>query len=185
MNLQEEISKIKRMMSINENHSNKKIIYNLDLIELGGDVWDVIESSYKNKIKKVEKNEVFSESVVKDIVWRVGELKLIPRSGGLWFGDSKEGVENFAWSVKGEKRVGKPYHINLKNPYFFADGFWHGYVEKVGYYSLGRQILMHELMSKGHDGIIINDDTWNDTGDKYSVYGKQYIVFDENDVRPA
>lgn len=177
MNLQEQISRIKGMMKINESH--EKTIYNLDLIELGGN----IEDFYSHK--KIDKKDDFSESVVKDIVWRAGDLKLNPLAGGIWFGDSKEGVEKFAWSVRNEKRVGKPYHINLKNPYFFSDGFWRGYVESVGHDRNGRENLMFRLMSKGHDGIIINDDTWNDTNDEYSVTGKQYVVFDKNDVKPV
>lgn len=172
-------------MGILSESTQEKEIYNLDLIELGGSTSDFIDQEYNDKIKKVEKSDDFSDSVVQDVVWRAGEVKLNPKAGGLWFGDSKEGVEKFAWSVRNEKREGKPYYINLKNPYFFEEGFWRGYIEVIGYKPLGRQELMLKLMSEGFDGIIINDDTWNDTGDEFSVYGKQYIVFDEQDVRPA
>lgn len=164
-------------------HESKEI-YNLDLIELGGS----LNAIYKNKpVEKIDKADDFSESQVKDTVWRAGELRLDPRSGGLWFADTKDGVEKFAWFVRHEKRQGKPYLINLKNPYLYKSGFWHGYIEDAESYGFvgGREALMRNLMRMGYDGIIIADDIWNDTGDEYQVYGKQYIVFDENDVKPA
>ena len=134
-----------------------------------------------------KKNEDFSDSVIKDVVWRAGEIHNDPRSGGLWFGESQEGVENFAWSVRKEKRQGNPYYINLRNPYVFKEGFWHGYVvaaENIDRIH-GRLALMREFMSLGCDGIIIGDDTWNDSGDDRSVHGKQYVVFDKKNVKPA
>lgn len=165
-------------MGINES----KMIYNMDLIELGGNISDLYK---RQNVKPIEKNDDFSESKVQDVVWRAGELKLNPLSGGIWFADSKDGVEKFAWSVRGEKREGKPYHINVKNPYFISEGFWRGYVDKIGYDREGRKSLMMKLLGDGYDGIIINDDWWNDTGDDYAVYGKQYVVFNENDIKPA
>ncbi len=183
MNLQENIQRIKEVMGIDK---PKKEIYNLDLVELGGSMSDFMRIYSKDEpITKIEKKDDFSESQIKDIVWRAGELKLNPKAGGIWFADSKEGVEKFALSVRGEVREGKPYYINIKNPYFFEDGFWRGYINQIGYDSYGRQQLMRKLQSEGYDGIIINDDWWNDTGDDNAVYGKQYIVFDENDVKSA
>jgi hypothetical protein len=81
--------------------------------------------------------------------------------------------------------VGKPYYINLENPYYIEDGFWRGYVYKVYHDKNGRKTFMEKLINEGYDGIIIADDWWNDTGDKYAVYGKQYIVFDEKNIKPA
>ena len=44
---------------------------------------------------------------------------------------------------------------------------------------------MNRLASEGHDGIIIDTDTWNDTGDEYSVTSKQYVVFNPENIKPA
>lgn len=178
MNLHENITRVKKLMGLSES----KIIYNMDLVELGGRLEDL---PMYNKDKSTKKDDDFSQSKVTDVVWRAGELKLDTRSGGLWFGDSKDGVEKFAISVRNEKREGKPYHINLQNPYFIEDGFWRGYVDMLGYEQEGRKLLMLKLLGEGYDGIIINDDWWNDTGDENAVYGKQYVVFDEKDVKPA
>ena len=111
-------------------------------------------------------------------------MNLDPRGGGLWFAETKDGVENFAWSVRNEKREGRPYHINLQNPFYY-DSFWHGYVNDVSRDPHGREQLMYDLVERGYDGIIIDTDTWNDTGDDYSVTSKQYIVFDTKNVKPA
>jgi hypothetical protein len=109
-------------------------------------------------------------------------MKLDPRGGGIWFAENKEDVEKFAWSVRNEKREGKPYHINLQNPFYY-DSFWYGYLNDAE--SQGREQLMDMLAADGHDGIIIDTDTWNDTGDEYSVTSKQYIVFNPENVKPA
>jgi len=126
----------------------------------------------------------FSNSKVKDIVWRAGNMELNPLNGGIWFGETKKGVENFAISVRGKVIEGKPYHINLENPFYF-DSFWHGYVEEVKNSPNGRQTLMDKLKLEGYDGIIIDTDTWNDTGDEYAVTSKQYIVFYPENIKPA
>ena len=162
------------MMGLNES----KHIWNLDLIEQ-------FDTEVEQNTKEVENTDNFSNSAVQNVVWRAGEMKLYPSSGGLWFGDSKDGVEKFALSVRGQKREGKPYYINLLNPYFIENGFWRGYVDMVSLSKGGRESLMRSLMKKGHDGIIINDDWWNDTGDENAVYGKQFIIFDEKNVKPA
>ena len=126
----------------------------------------------------------FSNSKVKDIVWRAGNMELNPLNGGIWFGETKKGVENFAISVRGKVIEGKPYHINLENPFYF-DSFWHGYVEEVKNSPNGRKTLMDKLKLEGYDGIIIDTDTWNDTGDEYAVTSKQYIVFYPENIKPA
>ena len=91
-------------------------------------------------------------------------------------------VEKFAWSVRNEKREGKPYYINLQNPRYY-DGFWHGYLSDAD--SFKREGLMNRLVSEGYDGIIIDTDTWNDTGDEYAVTSKQYVVFNPENIKPA
>jgi hypothetical protein len=155
MNLQEQISRIHEMMGlIKEEEEN----------------FPYIEKKYDE-----ENQSDFSNSEVKDIVWR---------SGGIWFGETKDGVEKFALSVRGEKREGKPYYINLENPKYYSS-FWWGYIEAVGYDRNGRRMLMNKLQSQGYDGIIIDTDTWNDTGDEYSVTSKQYVVFNPENVKPA
>ena len=126
----------------------------------------------------------FSDSKVKEIVWRAGTTKLNPQAGGLWFGETKDGVEKFALSVRGEARAGKPYMINIKNPKFYDKGFWHHYLEDIGYDPKGREKLMNKLKDEGYDGIVINTDTWNDTGDENAVTSKQFIVFDEKQIKP-
>lgn len=131
------------------------------------------------------KNADFSKSLVKEIVWRVGEIKDSPEGGGIWFAETKEGAENFSISVRRKAEKANPYRINLQNPFQY-DRFWHGYltdVERKHKYS--RESLMRDLESKGYDGIIIDTDTWNDTGDEYAVTSKQYVVFDPSNVKPA
>ena len=207
MNLREQTNRIKEIMGLNE----EKTIHNLDLIELGGSMEDIrrmragiplgpegdpdakdIEDYHNftddDKTPFESNLELdFSNSVVNDIVWRAGEIHDDPRSGGLWFAETKEDVEKFAMSVRREKREGLPYYINLTNPYTFKDGFWRGYVEQAEARGLeeGRLVLMREFMKKGFDGFIINDDTWNDTGDDNSVRSKQFVVFNKENVKPA
>lgn len=178
MNIFENISRVKNLMNLNE---------------LGGGTIQDFQKYYFNKGlpdwafdgKKFNPNNEkdFSKSKVKDIVWRAGSLDLNPKSGGLWFSETKKGVEDFAMSVRREKREGKPYRINLENP-LHMDAFWHGYVNQAERYS-DRGAFMRDLMSSGYDGIIIDEDTWNDTGDEYSVRSKQYVVFDPDNVKPA
>ena len=139
-------------------------------------------NTYRRKEYNPENNGDFSNSEVKEIVWRAGEMKLDPRGGGIWFAENKEDVEKFAWSVRNEKREGKPYHINLQNPKYY-DNFWRGYLDDAN--SQGREQLMDMLAADGHDGIIIGEDTWNDTGDEYAVTSKQYVVFNPENIKPA
>jgi hypothetical protein len=180
MNLQENIQRIREMMNLNE---------------LGGSVEDYNEwlmrkerekNPYTSKEYNPENETDFSNSKVKDVVWRAGELMNFNKGGGIWFAENKEDTEKFAMSVRGEKRTGKPYYINLENPYYY-DSFWGGYIsdaESRGLYG-GREKLMHELANKGYDGIIIDTDTWNDTNDEYSVTSKQYVVFNPENIKPA
>ena len=137
---------------------------------------------YKEKKYNPDNNGNFSDSVVKDVVWRAGEFGFDHRSGGIWFAESKEDVEKFALSVRNEKREGKPYRINLQNPYYF-NNFWNSYIPEAENH--GRDGLMYMLAMDGHDGMIIGRDTWNDTADENSVTSKQYVVFNPENIKPA
>ena len=178
MNLQEQISRIQEMMNLNE---------------LGGDLSAFHDrrinryresDPYKDKKYNPETTQDFSNSEIKKVVWRAGGLENFKEGGGLWFAENKEDVEKFALSVRKEKREGKPYYINLENPFHYR-WFWDGYINDVGYSRHGREQLMYELISDGYDGIIIGRDTWNDTGDENSVTSEQYIVFNPENVKPA
>jgi hypothetical protein len=175
MNLQENIQRIREMMKLKESSFASYMRDNLDQKRKE-------QNPYRGKEYNPENTGNFSDSKVKDIVWRAGEIKLDPRAGGIWFAENKEDVEKFAWSVRNEKREGKPYHINLHNPFYY-EGFWYGYLNDAN--SQGREQLMDMLAADGHDGIIIDTDTWNDTGDEYSVTSKQYVVFNPENVKPA
>ena len=175
MNLQENIQRIREMMKLKESSFASYMRDNLDQKRKE-------QNPYRGKEYNPENTGNFSDSKVKDIVWRAGEIKLDPRAGGIWFAENKEDVEKFAWSVRNEKREGKPYHINLQNPFYY-EGFWYGYLNDAN--SQGREQLMDMLAADGHDGIIIDTDTWNDTGDEYSVTSKQYVVFNPENVKPA
>ena len=175
MNLQENIQRIREMMKLKESSFASYVWDNLDQKRKE-------QNPYRGKEYNPENTGNFSDSKVKDIVWRAGEIKLDPRAGGIWFAENKEDVEKFAWSVRNEKREGKPYHINLHNPFYY-EGFWYGYLNDAN--SQGREQLMDMLAADGHDGIIIDTDTWNDTGDEYSVTSKQYVVFNPENVKPA
>ena len=175
MNLQENIQRIREMMKLKESSFASYMRDNLDQKRKE-------QNPYRGKEYNPENTGNFSDSKVKDIVWRAGEIKLDPRAGGIWFAENKEDVEKFAWSVRNEKREGKPYYINLQNPRYY-DGFWHGYLSDAD--SFKREGLMNRLVSEGYDGIIIDTDTWNDTGDEYAVTSKQYVVFNPENIKPA
>lgn len=169
MNLQEQISRIKVVMGLFSEQFEKKL---------------------EDETLKINYNsDDFNESEVKETVWRAGDTNLRPKSGGIWFAETKEGVEKFAISVRNQKITGKPYKIILKNPKLY-ERFWGGYLKDVeptyGSENRGmeREILMTELLSQGYDGIIIDTDTWNDTGDENSVTSKQFIVFDPSQIIP-
>jgi len=175
MNLQENIQRIKEVMGLKEQSF-------LEYLSNQSRKRDQDSFPYKEKKYDPENNGDFSDSVVKDVVWRAGGFDFDHRSGGIWFAESKEDVEKFARSVRNEKREGKPYRINLQNPFYY-DRFWYGYLEDVN--SFGRDGLMYKLARDGHDGIIIGTDTWNDTGDEDSVTSKQYVVFNPENIKPA
>ena len=123
-----------------------------------------------------------SSSKVKDVVFRIGPIISNPRQGGIWFSQTKEGAENFMISVHLKELKATPYHIILKNPYRI-ESFWNDYVNVIKWQWNGnRERFQRHLMNLGHDGIIIEEDTWNDTGDKYSVTSEQYVVFDPKNV---
>lgn len=175
MNLQENIQRIKKMMGLREGSFLQDMKDRIDQKRKE-------QNPYRGKEYNPENTGNFSDSKVKDIVWRAGEMKLDPKGGGIWFAENKEDVEKFAWSVRREKREGKPYYINLQNPFYY-DSFWHGYLNDAE--SQGREGLMDMLVADGHDGIIIDTDTWNDTADEYSVTSKQYVVFNPENIKPA
>jgi len=175
MNLQENIQRIKEVMGLKEQSF-------LDYITQKADEIRKKQNPYRGKEYNPENTGDFSDSKVKEIVWRAGGMNLDPKGGGIWFAENKEDVEKFAWSVRNEKREGKPYHINLQNPFYY-DSFWRGYLDDAQ--SQGREQLMDMLVADGHDGIIIDTDTWNDTGDEYSVESKQYVVFNPENIKPA
>jgi len=176
MNLQEQISRIQEMMNLTEIGGG-----NLeDLLMRRHREWN----PYKDKKYNPETTQDFSNSKVKKVVWRAGGLEEFNRGGGIWFAENKEDVEKFALSVRREIREGKPYYINLENPKYY-DNFWHGYVDAAGYNKFAREKLMYDLISLGYDGIIIGEDTWNDTGDENSVTSEQYVVFNPENVKPA
>ena len=175
MNLQEQTNRIKQMMGLKEQSY-------LDFLVKNAEEKRKEQNPYRGKEYNPENTGDFTDSKVKEIVWRAGQMNLTPSSGGIWFAENKEDVEKFAWSVRGEKREGKPYHINLQNPFYY-DNFWYGYLRDAE--SQGREQLMDMLAADGHDGIIIDTDTWNDTGDEYSVESKQYVVFNPENVKPA
>lgn len=146
-----------------------------------------------------ENQTPFPNSKVKDIVWRVGDDidKLHPKTSGIWFAEDKESVEKFAktFDDRFTNMIGKPYYINLENPKYL-DGFWHDYIPRTEQYLFQNGMNMNYdirdarreyhnfLIKQGHDGIIIDTDTWNDTAKpETSVTSKQYVVFDPKNVK--
>lgn len=146
-----------------------------------------------------ENQTPFPNSKVKDIVWRVGDDidKLHPKTSGIWFAEDKESVEKFAktFDDRFTNMLGKAYYINLENP-IYLKSFWGDYIkttEKILFASAkdfsydlrdARQEYHQYLTKKGHDGIIIDTDTWNDTAQpETSITSKQYVVFDPKNVK--
>ena len=179
MNLQENILRIKEMMGLNEQFPEGIDTKDLEAKEVPIDNVKPEETPNEEEPKD---SDDFSNSVVPQIVWRAGRVGVSPKGGGIWFGETKKDVENFAWSVRDEKREGLPYYINLQNPKYYKN-FWNDYLRKAKV--VGRDVLMNALMNAGYDGIIIDTDTWNDTADEYAVTSKQFIVFDPKNVKPA
>lgn len=179
MNLQENIIRIKEVMGLNEQYPDGIDLRDLEAQEVPIDNLEPQETPNQEESKD---SDDFSNSVVPQIVWRAGRVGVSPKGGGIWFGENKKDVENFAWSVRDERREGLPYYINLENPRYYKN-FWNDYLIKAR--EAGRDVLMNALMNAGYDGIIIDTDTWNDTGDEYAVTSKQFIVFDPKNVKPA
>jgi len=156
--------------------------------------------NYAKEVRKWDSTpgEDFPNTKVTKTLWRAGEIKFDPLSGGTWFAVKKWDAEAFALSVRSQKREAKAYYVNLQKPFEF-DSFWYGYlkdVEKRGdrlsdelekeYRKYNRLELMKELEEAGYDGIIIGEDTWNDTGNPDTmVRSEQYIVFDPKNIRLA
>ena len=86
MNLQENITRIKQMMGLNEQSFLQDIKNKVDQ-----DRRD--KNPHRGKEYKPENTGDFSDSKVKDIVWRAGGMELNPKSGGIWFAENKEDVE--------------------------------------------------------------------------------------------
>lgn len=175
MKINEDIIRIKELMGLNEQSY-------LEYLQNKFEERDRQDNPFLTKKYEPNTKKDFSNSKVKDVVWRAGSMELNPKAGGIWFAENKEDVEKFAISVRNEKRTGQPYYINIENPYYF-DSFWNDYIVRIE--SLGREGLMHKLVKDGYDGIIIDTDTWNDTGDQYSVTSKQYVVFNPENIKPA
>lgn len=177
--LQENIIRIKQVMGLNEQYPEGIDPKDLEALEVPIDNVEPEETPNQEEPKD---SDDFSNSVVPQIVWRAGRVGSSPKGGGIWFGETKKDVENFAWSVRDERREGLPYYINLQNPRYYKN-FWNDYLIKAK--GAGRDVLMNALMNAGYDGIIIDTDTWNDTADEYAVTSKQFIVFDPKNVKPA
>ena len=180
MNLHEDILRIKEVMGLNEQFPEEMPTDNMEPQEVPTD--DTQTQEVPDSEEHPKEPIDFSNSVVPQIVWRAGRVSSSPKGGGIWFGETKKDVENFAWSVRDERREGLPYYINLQNPRYYKN-FWNDYLIKAS--KAGRDVLMNVLINAGYDGIIIGDDTWNDTGDEYAVTSKQFIVFDPENVMPA
>lgn len=131
-----------------------------------------------------ESSEYLNEQQMNNIVgWRVGGVELNTNSGGIWFAETKDGAEKFAKSVRNNNEEAKKYILNFKNPKYYPS-FWGDYIWDVEReYSYDRSKLMDDLISHGYDGMFIDTDTWNDTGDKFSVKSKQYVVFNKSQIK--
>jgi hypothetical protein len=180
MNLNEDILRIKEVMGLNEQFPEEMPTDNVEPQEVPTD--DTQTQEVPEPEEQPKEPIDFSNSVVPQIVWRAGRVSGSTKGGGIWFGETKKDVENFAWSVRDERREGLPYYINLQNPRYYKN-FWNDYLIKAR--EAGRDVLMNALIDAGYDGIIIDTDTWNDTADEYAVTSKQFIVFDPKNVIPA
>ncbi len=168
MNLQEQISRIKGIMGLKEEIHPKAFLKKYD----------------------PKNNEDFSNSVVKQIVWRTGPIDLNPFHRdyyGLWFAENKEDAENFARIVRKNPLPADPYYINLQNPKYYDrfnvcvgrtdDNSYRTHLESVGQ---DRNRLFNILLENRYDGMIIGEDDWIDDGE-----GKQFVVFNPKNVKPA
>ena len=143
-----------------------------------------IEQLYYKILKENDlmENQKFANSKVKGVVWRVGNIQLSNYDDAIWFGDSKIEVEKFTKLQYNKSGEGKPYYINLSNPYIFKD-FWSDYLKKAGPSIEHRKAFNKTLKEKGYDGVIIGEDVWYDSADEEQmVRGEQYLVFDRDQV---
>lgn len=159
----------------------------------------LLEELYLQILREDNGKNPFQNSKVQDIVWRIGDDldKLHPDTSGIWFAENKQDVEKFAktFDDRFSKMQGRPYYINLENPKLL-DGFWNDYIPKTEQYLFQNGMSMRYdirnarkdyhnfLIKQGHDGIIIDTDTWNDTANQEtSVTSKQYVVFDPKNIK--
>ena len=84
-NLQENIQRIRQMMGLDEQSFLQDIKNKVDQ-----DRRD--KNPYRGKEYNPENTGDFSNSKVKDVVWRAGGMGLDPKSGGIWFAENKEDV---------------------------------------------------------------------------------------------
>ena len=163
-----------------EDESTIEEIYNITKLKNIGDL-----SIYKKYL-----NTIFPNSKIKKIVFRQGKMEHSVTSGGIWFGESEEDVLAFTKSVRRE--IPQHMHImnicliDLRNPYYF-ESFWRDYIERVEDYMYkgiydGREQIMKKLINLGHDGFIVGEDTWNDTGNEFAVISEQFVVFSPNQI---
>ncbi|MEI6879785.1 MAG: DUF5661 family protein [Bacteroidota bacterium] len=191
-------AQLKKGIEIEKEHTSDKekaTEIAMDHVTEFPDYYDRIEKMEKkadkdwklNETKKFIKQKLrksLNEQQVNNVVaWRVGSMDLRPESGGIWFAETKDGAEKFAKSVRHNNDEAKGYVINMKNPKYF-DAFWHGYILITARYGYDREKLMNALIDAGYDGMYIDEDWWNDTGNEFAVFSKQYVVFDKSQIRP-
>jgi len=143
---------------------------------------DVILTEVVSFINENDSNEKGGSFVV----WRTGNIKLNANSGGIWFADSKIDVENFAKTFNRPDKIAKKYIVTIKNPKYY-NSFWgvgdSSYIGDTRNYYYDRDFLMKSLIELGYDGIIIDKDVWNDSGDENSAFSKQYVVFSQSQIQ--
>ncbi len=137
MNLQENISRIREVMGLNEQYPEGIDPKDLEALEVP---IDNVEPEEIPNEEEPKDSDDFSNSVVPQIVWRAGRVGVSPKGGGIWFGETKKDVENFAWSVRDERREGLPYYINLQNPRYYKN-FWKIFSSKFYKYILDCNIF--------------------------------------------
>jgi len=134
-----------------------------------------------------------SQPIIINESYRIGILSQqmdFSRSGGIWFSEKEIDVINFHISMGANKeRETNPVYkcrLTFQNPKIYSR-FWegtNGYLSDVDKFKHNRNNLMQNLISQGYDSIIIEEDIWNDTGDKYaSSYSKQYVAFNYNQIQ--
>lgn len=134
-----------------------------------------------------------SKSTIIDECYRIGILSPkydFSKSGGIWFSEKEIDVINFHISMDAHKiRESSPVYkckLTFNNPKIYYR-FWNGhdsYLSDVDNFRYSRLNLMNHLIEKGYDSIIINEDTWNDSSDKYqSSHSKQFVAFNYNQVK--